>query len=78
MPEPDSADLFPQVWTWKKPGFTNICSDFLADDTLLAAEDKTNVNLKNWPGYFEAGSAPSHAPLFHSVPPLQLSRGELF
>lgn len=56
VPEKDSAELFPQVWTWKKPAFTNMCSDFLSDDTLLTDAQKTNIDFVHWPGYFEAGS----------------------
>lgn len=59
LPEADSQVMFPQIWTWKEPGFTNICSDFLANSSALAAEHKTNTDLTKWPGYFEAGSAPS-------------------
>jgi hypothetical protein len=57
VPEKDSETVFPQVWTWKTPAFTNTCGDFLKDDTVLAAEHKTNVDLIHYPGYFEAGSA---------------------
>jgi hypothetical protein len=44
------------VWSWKQPGYTNVCSSFLAQPNLAAA-DKAKVNLKAYPGYFEAGSA---------------------
>lgn len=55
----DSVSLFPNIWEWKKPGYENICQGFL--QTLTPAE-RQNVDFKNFPGYFEAGStAPSSA-----------------
>jgi hypothetical protein len=63
VPEKDSETLFPQVWTWKKPGFTNTCSDFLTNGTHLTAKQKKDVDLVHYPGYFEAGSAPLHTHL---------------
>lgn len=50
----DSADLFPTI-SWKQPGYTNVCQTYLT--TTLEAADAQNVNFKDFPGYFEAGSA---------------------
>eukprot|EP00892_Ulva_mutabilis_P000082 jgi/Ulvmu1/10074/UM006_0021.1 len=54
MPPNDSAALFPNVWEWKKPGYVNACSDFLA---TLSPEDRAGVDFSNNAGFFEAGNA---------------------
>lgn len=50
---PDSSTLFPNVWTWKKPGYTNVCTAAIMQ---YDGGDGEASNLKDYPGYFEAGS----------------------
>lgn len=50
---PDSAQLFPTVWAWKEPGYENVCTEALKE---YDAGDGEFSNLKDFPGYFEAGS----------------------
>ena len=52
---PDSVNLFPNIWEWKKPGYTNVCTDFLKS---IPAADRAKVDFPRKAGYFEAGSAP--------------------
>lgn len=49
----DSTTLFPSLWEWKQPAYTNVCTEVLAE---LAPADAANINLKDYVGYFEAGS----------------------
>ena len=56
----DSQALFPNIWKWKKPGYQNVCSDFVA---TLPPEDRAGVDFPNKAGYYEAGSAPPATPL---------------
>ena len=58
VPANDSATLFPGVWAWKHPAFTNMCSEVLAS---LDPADRAAVDLSTYAGYFEAGSAPPSA-----------------
>eukprot|EP00892_Ulva_mutabilis_P000098 jgi/Ulvmu1/10089/UM006_0036.1 len=51
---PDSLRLFPQVWEWKSPGYTNVCSEYLA---TLTAQQQRGVDFPRFPGFFEAGTA---------------------
>ena len=51
----DSQALFPNIWEWKKPGYVNACTDFVAS---LSPEDRAGVDFSNNAGFFEAGSAP--------------------
>lgn len=48
--EPDRA----QVWGWKEPAFTDVCSTFLSQQGISAAAAS---ELQQHPGYFEAGGA---------------------
>eukprot|EP00892_Ulva_mutabilis_P000071 jgi/Ulvmu1/10064/UM006_0011.1 len=50
----DSAALFPNIWEWKNPGYTNICSDFLK---TVPAADRAKADFATKAGYFEAGNA---------------------
>lgn len=56
----DSMALFPNVWEWKRPGYVNACSDFMAS---LSPEDRAGVDFPNNAGFFEAGSESSFSPL---------------
>lgn len=49
----DSANI-PQVWGWKQPGYTNICSTY---QKSLTAAQRAGLNLGTNAGYFEAGTA---------------------
>ena len=55
MQASDSVNLFPNIWEWKQPGYEHICSDFLA---TLTPEEQLQADLQQYPGFFEAGSAP--------------------
>ena len=50
----DSEGLFPNVWSYKRPAYTSVCTEVLG---ALDAADAAKVNLKDYVGYFEAGSA---------------------
>eukprot|EP00892_Ulva_mutabilis_P000083 jgi/Ulvmu1/10075/UM006_0022.1 len=50
----DSVTLFPNIWQWKKPGYENVCSDFVA---TLSPADRAQVDFPNKAGYYEAGNA---------------------
>jgi hypothetical protein len=42
-----------QVWSWKKPGFINICKTVAKSLTPFEINE---AKLPRFPGYFEAGS----------------------
>lgn len=54
----DTATLFPGVAKWKKPAYTEACQDYLTE--VLEPEEAAKVNLEDYLGYFEAGSAFLH------------------
>lgn len=50
----DSSSLFPGVWSWKSPAYTNMCSEVI---DALDPEDAQRIDLAENGGFFEAGSA---------------------
>ena len=59
---PDSVSLFPKIWEDKKPGYENVCSDFVA---TLTPQQRAGVDFPNFAGYYEAGSAHPLTPTMH-------------
>ena len=53
-PKPADATSVPQVWDWKEPAFTEVCSGFIQQANVPAAAAR---QLQEYPGYFEAGGA---------------------
>ena len=54
LPSDDSSSLFPGVWAWKSPAYTNMCSEVIDS---LDPEDARRIDLAENGGFFEAGSA---------------------
>ena len=42
------------MWSWKKPGFTQVCSTAIADGII---SKEAGAQLQQYPGLFEAGAA---------------------
>lgn len=57
-PEGQTAYAYPQVWRWKEPGLTNVCSTLRS---ILTSERDSGViadsELVKFAGMYEAGSA---------------------
>lgn len=56
----DSATMFPNIWKWKKPGYEDVCSEYVQS---LPQADQANVDFPNKAGYYEAGSTPPFSTL---------------
>ena len=48
----DGGSMYPSVWGWKEPAYTDMCSEAAGNFS-----DTSGAMLGTYGGYFEAGSA---------------------